>query len=61
METTTGYVLALFLLFPGAILVLGLISRVPLGIIASLLTIYYIVVLAVAVVGGLNWIAGALE
>jgi hypothetical protein len=61
METAMGYVATLFLLFPGVILVLGLLSRVSLGLLGSLLTLYYIVAFAVVVLGGLNWIARALE
>ena len=55
------YFTVIFLVVPGVLGFLGLVSRVPLGFLGGLLTIYYLVAIFVTVMGGLSWIARALE
>lgn len=61
VENAIGYMVSVFLFLPGVVLVLGVLSRMPLGLLGGLLTLYYIVTFAVVVIGGLNWVARALE
>lgn len=61
VRNAISYLIVLFLFLPGVILVLGLFSRMPSGLLGGWLSLYYIVAFVVVVVGGLNWIARALE
>ncbi len=61
IRDTIGYLIILFLFFPGVMLFLGVISGLTPALVDGLLTLYYLGAIFAVIVGGALWLERKLE